>query len=93
LIIFGMGSISRAMFRPVRYNLAEIYVVATYAYATIGIEVVYITYAVSGFAQLKLFRSLLRVAAVLAVGYGLPTAIVGAERAVVLVLPPMPAPN
>ncbi len=37
LIIFGMGFVWRLLFRPLRYNLAEIYVFAMYAFATTGI--------------------------------------------------------
>jgi Protein of unknown function (DUF3667) len=37
LIIFWMASIWRLLFRAVRYNLAEVYVFATYVYATIGL--------------------------------------------------------
>lgn len=37
LIIFWMGSLWRLMFRPLRYNLAEIYVFATYALGTTGL--------------------------------------------------------
>lgn len=37
LIIFGMGTLWRVLFRPLRYNLAEIYVFAMYAFSTTGI--------------------------------------------------------
>lgn len=37
LFIFGMGLLWRLLFRPLRYNLAEIYVFAMYAFGTTGI--------------------------------------------------------
>lgn len=37
LIIFWIASIWRVLFSPVRYNLAEIYVFATYVFGTIGL--------------------------------------------------------
>jgi hypothetical protein len=37
LIIFWMGTLWRLLFRPIRYTLGEIYVFATYAFATTGL--------------------------------------------------------
>jgi hypothetical protein len=123
LIIFWIASIWRLLFRPIRYNLAEIYVFATYVFGTtgllwafvpivdlivpfplgesplvvstvtLGIELVYTSHAVSQFARLPLWQSALRVGIVLAVGYGTLVAIVGIERAIVFLLPPMPGPT
>jgi uncharacterized protein DUF3667 len=121
LVIFWMASIWHLLFRPVRYNLAEIYVFATYVFGatgllwavvplidllvpaplgasplvvssiTLAIEVGYTSYAVAHFARLPLWNSALRVSAVLAVGYGALVGLVGLDRAIVLLLPPMPA--
>ena len=121
LIIFWMASIWHLLFRPVRYNLAEIYVFATYVFGAIGllwafvpiidvlvpwplganpsvvavvmigIEIVYTSYAVKQFARLPAMIAFLRVGIVLAIGYGVLVALVGAERAIGLLLPPMPA--
>jgi hypothetical protein len=120
LIIFWMASIWRLLFNPIRYNLAEIYVFATYVFGTtgllwavvplvdllvplslgqsplvvsgvtLGIELVYTSYAVFQFARLPAWQSVLRVGTVLTLGYGSLVAMVGVERAIVLLLPPMP---
>ena len=37
LTIFWMGTVWRVLFRPLRYNLAEIYVFAMYAFGTTGL--------------------------------------------------------
>ena len=37
LIIFWMGTLWRLLFRPIRYNLGEIYVFASYGFATTGL--------------------------------------------------------
>jgi hypothetical protein len=37
LIIFWMGTLWRLLFRPIRYNLGEIYVFAAFAFATTGL--------------------------------------------------------
>ena len=121
LIIFWIASIWRVLFAPVRYNLAEIYVFATYVFGTIGllwaivpivdvlvpwslganpsevavvmigIEIVYTSYAVKQFARLPALMAFLRVGIVLAIGYGVLVGLVGVERAIALLLPPMPA--
>jgi uncharacterized protein DUF3667 len=121
LVIFWMVSIWRLLFRPIRYNLAEVYVFATYVFGstgllwavvpiidlivpvplganrlivasvTLAIELVYTSYAVAQFARLPLAQSVLRVGAVLALGYGVLIGLVGVERAFVLLFPPMPA--
>jgi hypothetical protein len=121
LIIFWVASIWRLLFRQIRYNLAEIYVFATYVFGTtgllwavvpiidlimplplgrdpivvagvtVGIELAYTSYAVAQFARLPWWRSVLRVTVVLAVGYGSLVGIVGFQRAIALLLPPMPA--
>jgi hypothetical protein len=121
MIIFLVASIWRLLFRQIRYNLAEIYVFATYVFGTtgllwafvpivdvaipyplgadslvvsavtVGIELAYTSYAVTQFSRLPAWQSVLRVAVVLAVGYGSLVAVVGIERAVALLLPPMPA--
>lgn len=121
LIIFWMASIWRLLFRAVRYNLAEVFVFATYVYGTLGllwamvplldllvpwslgandltvtivttaIEVLYITHAVAQFARLPYWLSFARVTAVLTIGYAVLVGLVGLERVVVLLLPPMPA--
>ena len=120
MIIFWMGGIWRLFFRQIKYNLAEIFVFATYLFGTtgllwallpiidlivprplganpyvvssitIGVEIVYATWAVTQFSQLPWWRSALRVSFVLGVGYGLLTALVGLERAVALLIPQMP---
>jgi hypothetical protein len=56
-----------------------------------AIEVIYITHAVAQFARLPHWLSFARVTAVLTIGYALLVALVGLERVVVLLLPPMPA--
>jgi len=123
LIIFWMASIWSLLFRQVRYNLAEIYVFATYVFGTVGllwaivpvvdllvplplgaspaviavvmlgIEIGYTSYAVKQFARLPVLVAFLRVGIVLAIGYGVLVALVGVERAIGLLLPPMPAPS
>ncbi len=60
---------------------------------TLGIELAYTSFAVSRFSQLPTWQSALRVGVVLAVGYGTLVGLVGLERAIVLLLPPMPAPG
>ena len=121
LIIFWLASIWHVLFRPVRYNLAEIYVFATYVFGTIGllwafvpiidllvplplgespgivaavtlgIEILYTSYAVCQFGRLPGWMALLRVGLVLTIGYGALVGLVGLEQAIVLLLPPMPA--
>jgi hypothetical protein len=121
LIIFWMASIWHLLFRPVRYNLAEIYVFATYVFGAlgllwaavpivdllvpwqlganpsvvvvvmIGIEIAYTSYAVKQFARLPALVAFLRVGIVLAIGYGVLAGFAGVERAIALLLPPMPA--
>jgi hypothetical protein len=120
LVIFWMASIWHLLFRPVRYNLAEIYVFATYVFGTtgvlwaavplvdlivplplganslvvvavtLGIELVYTSYAVQRFARLSMWVSILRVGVVLALGYGVLVALAGIDGAIELLLPPMP---
>ncbi len=123
LVIFWMASIWRVLFGTVRFNLAEVYVFATYVFGTtgllwaavplvdliapwplgasplavsavtLGIELVYTSYAVAQFARLPLWYSVLRVGVVLALGYCVLVALVGIERTIVLLLPPMPGPG
>jgi hypothetical protein len=60
---------------------------------TLAIELVYTSYAVHQFSRLPLWQSILRVSAVLAVGYGVLVALLGLDRTIVFLLPPMPAPG
>jgi hypothetical protein len=62
------------------------------ALIAVSIEAIYLIYAVRQFARLPWWLSAVRVLTVLTVGYGLLVALVGLERAVVVMLPPMPAP-
>lgn len=120
LNVFWMGTIWRVLFRPLRYNLAEIYVFAMYLFGTtgllwallpvidliipvplgengltvtivtFGVEVVYMTYAIYRFSQLSFLTCVFRVSTVLVVGHLLLLGIVGTERMIDLLLPPMP---
>jgi hypothetical protein len=57
---------------------------------TLGIELVYTSYAVQRFARLSMWVSILRVGVVLALGYGVLVALAGIDGAIELLLPPMP---
>ena len=60
-------------------------------FVTILIELGYTSFAVWQFSRLPWWNATLRVGVVLAVGYGVIVALIGLERAVMLLLPPMPA--
>ena len=61
------------------------------SFVTILIELGYTSFAVWQFSRLPWWNATLRVGVVLAVGYGVIVALIGLERAVMLLLPPMPA--
>ena len=57
---------------------------------TLGIEVLYASYAIANFAKIPWFASFARVVVVMVVGYGLLAIVVGPGSIVSLLLPPMP---
>ena len=120
LNVFWMGALWRLLYKPLRYNLAEIYVFAMYAFGTtgllwallpladlaipypvganplivlwvtLGIEVVYMTYAIWQFSGLPLWRCVARVLVVLLAGYTLLIGVVGLHAVTHLLLPRLP---
>lgn len=56
--------------------------------ASLGLETVYLTYAIQGFSRLSAWECLSRVVIVLAVGYALLVGVLGVDNVAHVLLPP-----